>query len=436
VVAVIGGLCWPRWAVGVLTIVTVASSWLVRMRGHGPVPMEWVELAALGVTPWLLAAQRVRYERRLRRLQAREAMRLTHLQEKHRSLASLQSDNQRLESQVVQITDLYHVTKETAKAVRVEELFGYVADIIPRLLTIEGLRLIDVGEPGEAQTPVVYRAARGTDGRLAVSPAGAPTPEEQAMLSKAAESPAAGASLDASVAGGGGHAVAWAPLRSEQRAIGVLVADGLPEAQLGILTIVANQVALQLARVHFYERIETMAVTDSLTGVFVRRYFQDLAAEELARSARHKLPCAFIMVDLDLFKRVNDSHGHLVGDTVLREAARMVRQNLREIDLMARYGGEEFIILLVETGPEQAQLIAERLRQVMEIASIRAYDEAIRQTVSVGLACYPEDGQALDDLVRRADEALYAAKRAGRNRVVRWTPPARAVEPGAKRRGA
>jgi diguanylate cyclase (GGDEF)-like protein len=422
--ALIAGLCWPRWVVAALTAMTLIAAWGVHLRLGVSEPMVWIELAAMGVTPWLLAVQRRRYERRLRRLQAREAMRLTNLQEAQRSLSGLQSDNQRLESQVVQITDLYHVTKETAKALRVEDLFGHLTEILPRLLTLEGLRLIDLGT--ESGPPIVHRATRHPDGRLGVSAPGAPEAVEEALVTKALASSATGATLEPA-GEPGARRLAWAPLRSEQRVAGVLVAEGLPEGQLPTLMIVANQIALQLVRVHLYQRLETMAVTDSLTGVSVRRYFQELAAEELSRATRHGLPCTMIMIDLDRFKQVNDTHGHLVGDTVLRETTRLIRQNLREIDLMARYGGEEFVLLLVETAADQAQLIAERLRQVLEVSTIRAYDEAIRQTVSIGLACFPEDGQDLQQLLVRADEALYAAKRAGRNRVVRWTPRTKAV---------
>jgi len=421
VLAVVAGLYWSRPIVATATAVTLGIAAAVMARqGLLTQVMGWLELFAMGTTPWLLAAQRVRYQQRLKRLQAREALQLNALQQRVRSLSHLQGENQGLEARIIQITDLYHVSKETARALRVEDLFGYALEILPRLLTIEGLRLIDVGD-GQQPT-AVYRATRSADGRLTSAGSGVITPVEQAVLDRAAQSTAVGRDSLTSLTGESSPAeLSWVGLRSEGKLIGVLIVEGLSMPQLDILAIVGNQIALQLARVHFYQAIERMAVTDSLTGVFVRRYFQELAAEELQRSVRHRLPCTFIMVDLDLFKAKNDTYGHLVGDTVLREVARLIRQNLREIDLMARYGGEEFIILLVETGPEQAMLIAERLRQVLEVTSIRAYDEAIRQTVSVGVACFPEDGRSLPELMTRADEALYAAKRSGRNKVLRWT---------------
>ncbi|MBI3319865.1 MAG: GGDEF domain-containing protein [Candidatus Omnitrophica bacterium] len=182
----------------------------------------------------------------------------------------------------------------------------------------------------------------------------------------------------------------------------------------------AQQLSLQLARVHFYRTVESLAMTDTLTGVSVRRYFLEWAAEELLRASRHHVPATLLMADLDSFKSKNDRYGHLVGDVVLREVAQLLRNRLRGIDLMARYGGEEFVLLLIETGPEQAGVIAQRLRQLVETHTIRAYDEVLMQTVSIGLAGFPEDGHTLEELVERADQALYAAKRAGRNRVVKW----------------
>ncbi len=178
--------------------------------------------------------------------------------------------------------------------------------------------------------------------------------------------------------------------------------------------------ALQVARVRLYQTVESLAVTDSLTGLFVRRYFMEFAEEELERSRRHHLPCSVVMADLDHFKSKNDTYGHLVGDVVLRDVAQLMRQNLRGIDLIARYGGEEFIALLVETDAEEAMVIARRLREAVELHPIRAYDETVLQTVSLGVATYPGDGQTFSELIQHSDEALYAAKRAGRNRVGRW----------------
>jgi len=420
--AVTAGLCWVRWAAIVASLAAMAGS-IITNPGLFRGPLGWVELVAFGVTPWLLAEQRGRFQRRVRRFQGREAVRLSRLHAMARTLLERQAENQRLESQTSGITELYHVTKETARANRVGELFNIFLDLLPRLLAVQGVRLIDVS-PG-AEGTRVFRSSRLLDGRLEPDTASAPTANEEIIARRAMQRRAVGRMepqelAEHSAAAGAG--VAWAPLWVEQTIQGVLVVDGLPDDAMGTLTIVANQVALQLARVHLYQAVESMAITDSLTGLSVRRYFLELANEELNRSKRHELPCTLLMVDLDLFKHKNDTYGHLVGDVVLHDVAQLLHRNLRDIDLIARYGGEEFTLLLIETSPEQAMPVAERLRQLVELQPVRAYDETLQQTISLGLASFPEDGDTLEILMSRADEALYAAKRAGRNRVMRWSP--------------
>jgi diguanylate cyclase (GGDEF)-like protein len=206
----------------------------------------------------------------------------------------------------------------------------------------------------------------------------------------------------------------------EQQLIGVLIADDLPAEQAATFGIVANQVALQGSRIGLYQQVESLAVTDALTGLSVRRHFLQRAEEELQRSKRHGLSCTLLMTDLDHFKSKNDEFGHLVGDVVLRDVARLLQRNLREVDMIARYGGEEFILLLIETDLERALPIAQRLKQLVEVHPIRAYDELLSQTISIGVATYPDHAQTVEQLIERADQALYAAKHAGRNQVVVW----------------
>ena len=449
VLAMIAGLCWGRWPVAMLATASVLASGAHQLR-HLTQPAGWVGVMVVGVTPWLLAAQRIRYERRVKHLQARESVKVSQLQEQAHGLLRLQRENEKRESAITQITTLYHVTKATTRALHVQELFAFSLELVPKLLDVKGLRLIDTRHQVEG-APLVLRASRASDGRLMPDPGGPISSDEQAILQQATVSPKAstsvardrggtvpaaeevsqhaGAATDRGgtvpaaeevSAAAGLPTLAWAPLWSEQRPIGVVIADDLRPDQVDTLSIVANQLSLQLTRVHLYEAIESMAITDTLTGLLVRRYFLELAVEELQRSARHGLPCTVIMADLDFFKAKNDTYGHLVGDVVLREAAQLLHKNLRGIDLIARYGGEEFVLLLVETAPAHAAPIAERLRQLVEAHQIRAYDETLSQTVSLGIAGFPEDGQTLEELIARADEALYAAKHAGRNQVVRW----------------
>ena len=167
-----------------------------------------------------------------------------------------------------------------------------------------------------------------------------------------------------------------------------------------------------------------LATTDSLTGVYNRRTFEDLAEAQLSRARRARTPVSLLMLDLDHFKRVNDTHGHQAGDHVLAGFAKLVRTCLRKEDLLARYGGEEFVVLLPGATPAAASALAERIRETTAASQIKGAGHDIRITVSVGVTS--ESGNKLPPLtamLARADEALYAAKAEGRNKVVALEMP-------------
>lgn len=181
---------------------------------------------------------------------------------------------------------------------------------------------------------------------------------------------------------------------------------------LGDLTSVAIQNAL------LYQRTQEEAITDGLTEVFVHRYFQERLAEEMKRAREGGGKLTLLMVDIDNFKAFNDTYGHLTGDTVLRGIAQVLREGVRGTDIVARYGGEEFAVLLVETGRDPGALVAERLRAGVEAYNFQDISMTKPVTVSMGLACFPENAPDERGLIEVADEALYAAKRSGKNRVV------------------
>jgi len=170
-------------------------------------------------------------------------------------------------------------------------------------------------------------------------------------------------------------------------------------------------------------RLSQLAITDGLTGLYNHRYFHERLSKEVERSNRTGLPLSLLMIDVDHFKHYNDANGHPAGDSVLREVARLLSEGRRLNDAVARYGGEEFTVLLVDTPRDSAMKVAEQLRS--RVAD-HHFDNDDKQplgklTISLGLASFPEDASSSDGLVAAADDALYLAKRAGRNAVAAAT---------------
>lgn len=165
-------------------------------------------------------------------------------------------------------------------------------------------------------------------------------------------------------------------------------------------------------------RLERLAVTDGLTGLYNHRRFYEALHTELLRSDRHRRPLAVLMIDVDFFKRVNDALGHPIGDDLLRRLAEVLSKDLRQTDLIARYGGEEFAVILPETSKAEALQVAERMRAAVESKVNEGGPWRQTVTVSIGVAVFPEDGRSAEPLLAAADAAMYVAKRQGRNRVV------------------
>jgi diguanylate cyclase (GGDEF)-like protein len=208
------------------------------------------------------------------------------------------------------------------------------------------------------------------------------------------------------------------PLNIEKQSIGYLVACDINAEDKDKFHILANQFLSVIKRVLLYQKVQELTITDTLTQIFNRRHFLVRFSEETQRSQQFNLNMSFLMIDIDNFKEFNDHYGHLVGDVILREITREIKETIRQIDFIGRYGGEEIAIALVETDKEQARQAAERIRQAIETKVITAYDEQLKVTISLGVATFPEDAKEEQELIDKADQALYKAKEAGRNRVV------------------
>lgn len=167
--------------------------------------------------------------------------------------------------------------------------------------------------------------------------------------------------------------------------------------------------------------LEQQALTDYLTNLYNRRYFMRRGEEEFKRTKRNGQPLTLLMLDIDNFKRVNDSYGHEAGDRALQEVARALKSNLREIDVLGRMGGEEFAVLLPDTSLEDAALLAERVRQTIENTPFEIPGDVLKITVCIGVSAFAKGMSNIDDMFRNADAALYQAKNAGRNRTMKYT---------------
>ncbi len=179
-----------------------------------------------------------------------------------------------------------------------------------------------------------------------------------------------------------------------------------------------------------------LAAYDALTHLYNRRILLELIQSELSRAQRQQIPLALLIFDLDLFKKINDSHGHAAGDHVLQEFARLLLRQRREHDIVGRHGGEEFCMLLPQTTAESARIVAERIRQATEHTEVASSKGMLRFTTSIGLtSLIPDTHTTLESLFEKADLALYEAKRQGRNRVVAVAVEPGSVEPSASTTG-
>lgn len=218
------------------------------------------------------------------------------------------------------------------------------------------------------------------------------------------------------------------PLSAESKNVGVLVAKStnleINQKDIEYLNQLSVQIATTINRANVYAEILKHATLDALTGFYNRRQLEERIKQEVANAKRQKAPLCGIMTDIDFFKSVNDTYGHAVGDLVLKTIAKIIRGQLREYDIAGRYGGEEFSILLPFTKINEAQMVAERLRKTIEgklidISKVNPDSETKKINVTLSLGVYEmQENDNDEDLLKKADKALYQAKNTGRNKVV------------------
>jgi diguanylate cyclase (GGDEF)-like protein len=310
---------------------------------------------------------------------------------------------------------------------RLQEAIRRVGESFTKSLDRVGLLEIVVQTAVDGLEAAAGRAtmSRGGEDRLReVARTGDPTAYERAL--HAAEAATLDAGQIAEIELGGASALA-APLGGSEEggAVGIVSvarADRFTPGERELFSYLTNQASVSVENVDLHETVQRQAVTDELTGLFNHRRFQEVMTQEVERAKRYGQEMGLIMLDIDNFKRVNDTYGHLQGDMVLREVARVLRQSSREIDEPARYGGEEMAVALPQTDLEGAYRFAERVRRRIEALDLDLLDGdgVLKVTASFGVASLGTSGSdGKDGLVAAADAALYRAKRSGKNRTVR-----------------
>lgn len=213
------------------------------------------------------------------------------------------------------------------------------------------------------------------------------------------------------------------PLVSHANRLGVMLfyrddRDAFSPDEIDTLITYASLASGAIENARLHAHVSEQAVTDALTGLPNRRYFDERLESEVGRANRYGKPLTLAMLDIDHFKRINDAYGHAAGDAVLRQVAHVLLEQIRDADFVARYGGEEFVLILPETDVSRALFVAERIRQAVAAASLRLPDgRELSVTASLGIAAFQGDNGSGDELLRHADRAMYAAKEKGRNRV-------------------
>jgi diguanylate cyclase (GGDEF)-like protein len=214
------------------------------------------------------------------------------------------------------------------------------------------------------------------------------------------------------------------PLIYQEEIVGIIYVDdfdvkSFTKDEKTLFSVLATYAAMVIKNAQLYQKTKILAITDGLTGLYNHKFFQDSLKSEIQRAKRYNHKLSLLMLDIDYFKKYNDTYGHVQGDEILHSLAGILNKETREVDIAARYGGEEFVIILPETGKAKAKSNASRIRKTVERHdfSVKGSEKGDKITVSIGGAVFPDDAKSIKKLIENADKALYKAKDEGRNRV-------------------
>ncbi|MBF0329121.1 MAG: diguanylate cyclase [Nitrospirae bacterium] len=336
--------------------------------------------------------------------------------------ASLEKANRRLDQNILQLYALYNISKNLSATFEMEKLLNQVVESVSQALKLHRLSVMLVDAQSKELKIVAgadkaqearFRLGEGVYGIIAVIGIAEMLNDLSAHPSFI---PTEGLDDDIS-------SLICAPFKGRGQVIGLLNAyrvggETFDEASYELLIATASQVGIALENAMLFEETKILAITDGLTSLFNRRYFTERLNEEFERACRYKRELSLVMMDIDYFKKYNDTNGHPEGDKLLKDFSMIAKKIFRSSDIVSRYGGEEFVVILPETGKEMAFTIAERLRKEIEsteFAGGKTQPDG-RVTISLGVTSVYEGLKSADDLVKNADNLLYRAKEKGRNR--------------------
>lgn len=371
-----------------------------------------------------LEANRIKAEHQL--TVAQEELRYKSLLEE--KAAIITSTNRRLEESLKELSILYTISQCLTSSIDTDELCNKLCDVILENMELDDFAILLLNEEsrqfevkaargfrrGDAIREVSFKVGEGVTGHAAKirEPIYIPdTNSDQEYMNYKGVQGENGSFLSV-------------PILAKDQVLGLINfsrrdLDAFSQQEIRMLTIVAGQVAIALENARLYAKTKELSLIDELTQVYNRRHFQKILDNEIKRAERFQRPLSLIMIDVDHFKKFNDSFGHLEGDKLLVELAAIMRSNLRDIDTVARYGGEEFAIILPNTSLDDGEKVAWKLNQLAaKINTDAKKAEGSLVTISLGVSTFPTDALCEEDLVNHADVALYRAKARGRNRVV------------------
>jgi diguanylate cyclase (GGDEF)-like protein len=334
-----------------------------------------------------------------------------------------------VEKRVGELSLLYDVAKSLTSTLDLSELFTRITSLVAERLLIPQFSIMLVSSSGKLEVKSAYPPGAGTEERSFDIGQGACGLAGKTMkpvyIANLETDRSIFLTRDKSAKEKG--SLLCVPMIHKGRLLGVLnfqrpAINAFPLEEIELLTAVSDLAGLAVTNVHLHGETVALSITDPLTGLPNRRHLMTRLEMEIARANRFATQISILMVDIDHFKQLNDIRGHRAGDEILIEVSTLLRASLRKVDLVSRYGGEEFVLVLPQVTKVEAVEVAEKLRIAVEsIGSEYASTQPLGLiTISVGIANLPSDATTVEHLVDSADSALYAAKRAGRNKAIAY----------------